>query len=58
MSSFLSSVEKTVSRYNMLSKGDTVIIALSGGADSVSLLYALNSLKEAHGEYTVNRGMV
>lgn len=51
MSSFLSLVEKTVSRYNMLSKGDTVIIALSGGADSVSLLYALNSLKE---KYSLN----
>ncbi len=51
MSSFLSSVEKTVSRYNMLSTGDTVIIALSGGADSVSLLYALYSLKE---KYSLN----
>ena len=48
MSSFISSVEKTISDYNMINEGDKVIVALSGGADSVSLLNALNSLKEKY----------
>lgn len=48
MSSFLSKVEETIAHYNMLNKGDTVVAALSGGADSVSLLNALNSIKEKY----------
>ena len=41
-------VEQTVGRYNMLQKGDSVIVALSGGADSAALLYILVSLKEKY----------
>lgn len=48
MSSFSRSVEKTIKEYNMLENGDTIIVALSGGADSVSLLYYLNSIKEKY----------
>lgn len=36
----------TINTHNMLSKGDSVIVALSGGADSVTLLNVLLSLKE------------
>ena len=39
-------VEKTISRYRMLERGDRVIVAVSGGADSVCLLDILNSLKD------------
>ena len=39
-------VLNTVNAYNMLKKGDRVIVALSGGADSVTLLNVLLSLKE------------
>lgn len=46
MSKINGSVIKAVDDYNMLENGDTVIVALSGGADSVSLLNILISLKE------------
>lgn len=51
MSNFVNEVERTMLGYNMINPGDTVIAALSGGADSVSLLYTLNSLKE---KYSLN----
>ncbi len=41
-------VIRTVSKYNMLEKGDKVLVALSGGADSVALLDVLNSIKEEY----------
>lgn len=43
------SVKNTIERYSMINKGDTVISALSGGADSVALLYVLYSLKNELG---------
>ena len=39
----------TVSEYSLFKKGDIVTVALSGGADSVALLYALNQLKDKLG---------
>lgn len=41
-------VLKTIETYGMLQKGDTVVVALSGGADSVSLLHCLYSIKESY----------
>ncbi len=40
----LDAVSETIRKYNMLSPGERVLIALSGGADSVSLLIALREL--------------
>ena len=41
-------VIKTIEKYNLINNGDNIIVALSGGADSVSLLYVLVSLKEQY----------
>lgn len=46
-------VLNAVERFSLIEKGDVVTVALSGGADSVSLLYALLSLREELG-ITVN----
>lgn len=46
---FEKKVETTVSQYKMISGNDTVLVALSGGADSVSLLFSLYSLSQKIG---------
>ena len=39
-------VRETLKRYNMIKTGDTLIVGLSGGADSMALLHAMLSLKD------------
>lgn len=46
MSAFIDKVKKAICDYSMLSAGEEAVIALSGGADSVSLLFALRELSQ------------
>ena len=42
----LDKVKNTIKKYNLIQKGDKIVLGVSGGPDSVALLYLLNSLKK------------
>ena len=42
----LEKVRNTIKRYGLIRKGERVLIGVSGGPDSVALLYILNTLKK------------
>ena len=44
----LDTVRKTISEYSMLEKGDKILCAVSGGADSICLLNVILSLKDEY----------
>jgi len=46
---FEENVLSTINKYNMLNRGDRVVIGLSGGADSCALLCVLSSLRDKLG---------
>ena len=45
MQKILSKLRKAIEDYNMIEDGDKIAVALSGGKDSVTLLYALKNLQ-------------
>jgi tRNA(Ile)-lysidine synthase len=42
----LDRVKDTIKRYHLIKKNDKIVVGVSGGPDSVALLYLLNSLKK------------
>ena len=46
----LSLTRKAVDEYHMISEGDKIAVGISGGKDSLTLLYALNGLKRFYPE--------
>ena len=46
----LSYVRKAVDDYKMIEAGDRIAIGISGGKDSLTLLYALHALKRFYPE--------
>ena len=42
------SVRNTIDKYGMLAGGELVVVAISGGPDSVALLHALNALRPVY----------
>ena len=42
----LDKIKKTIKRYDLIDKGDKILVGVSGGPDSVALLFLLNSLKK------------
>ena len=54
-------VERFIRKHGMIGKGDVVIAGVSGGADSVCLLFVLCALREKIGfqvkEFHVNHGI-
>jgi tRNA(Ile)-lysidine synthase len=43
---FIEKVKSTIKKYALLSVNDTVVVAVSGGPDSLALLYSLDALKK------------
>lgn len=46
--SILRKTAKTISKYNMIQNGELVCVAVSGGKDSLALLYILHQMSKSH----------
>jgi tRNA(Ile)-lysidine synthase len=48
MNALMAKVKQTIDKHRMLEKGDSVLVALSGGPDSVALLYLISQLNDEY----------
>ena len=48
MNDFILSVEETIKKFNMIQNYDTVVVGVSGGADSIAMLYSLYLLRDKY----------
>lgn len=49
MVEFMKCIKNTISKYGMVTEGDLLLVAVSGGPDSLTLLHVLNKCKEELG---------
>lgn len=49
MNKFLKNIKRTISSYSLIKPGDTILIGVSGGADSIALLEILEKLRHELG---------
>ena len=47
MQQLLSYTRKAVDEYTMIQEGDHIAVGISGGKDSLTLLYAMHGLKDS-----------
>ena len=45
---FIEKIKEFISKYHLISSGEKILIGVSGGPDSMALLFALNSLKDEY----------
>jgi tRNA(Ile)-lysidine synthase len=43
---FIDNLKKTIKKHDLIKTGDNILIGVSGGPDSLTLLYALNALRD------------
>jgi tRNA(Ile)-lysidine synthase len=49
--SIIEKFKKTVRRYNLIERGDRILVGVSGGPDSLALLFLLMNIKKEHNLY-------
>ena len=51
--SLYTKVKNTIKKYNLIQKDDKIVIGVSGGRDSMTLLYILNELKNKNKNFQI-----
>ena len=46
-------VLKTIKKYNLIQEGDKIVLGISGGPDSMSMLHILNEIKNEKNNFEI-----